>query len=403
MTAIPRPVSAEWIPELRVGAGVSNFGGNGSVGFRIEAPSGLAFSAQALGAYGTWYVGGFASDKTNTVGGSALAEIPLSHSGTRRFTLRTGLGARSTGAPDLASRSFVPTAEVGLRATVQATQDLELYVGALAPIALAVSPGVEIDELSNMQEVGADYWVSPNVALNAQARAAGVFGYGGDGAKALVQGNVGLRVAFDAHHPILTLPEKKSGVGLFVALEWRAQALASHLSHGPAFAAGISLLDRHLKIGLLASTRPGPLNGETFPATPTNGQSYKGRSAIPLRSDGGFIGLLVAPSLDVTDDINLELPVALGQAAYGFYLFGDDRKTPDGRRVSEWEKQLFDGRDAAPAFGIEAGVKVGVRVPGARWMKPYVAGRYVLNLGYDAYVTDNYNGPSAALGLEIEN
>jgi hypothetical protein len=394
-----------WLPEFRAAAGISNFGGSGSVGFRVEAPSGLALSLSGLGAYGTWYTNGFASDKATTVGGSALLEIPILNSGTRRFTLRTGLGARTTGAPDLAARSFVVTSEVGLRATVQATPDLELYVGALVPVALAVSPAVELEEVTNMQEVGADYWITPNVALTAQARAGGMFSYGGDGAKALVQGNIGVRIALDEHRKIAASPDKKDGVGLFVALEWRAQGLASHLSHGPAFAAGISLLNRHLKIGLLASTRPGPINGETFPTRPANGQTYKGQSSIPLRSDGGFVGLLVAPSFDIpgAEAINIEVPIALGQAAYGFYLAGEDRKTPDGRRVSAWENELFDGRDAAPTFGVEAGVKVGVRVPGARWMKPYVAGRYVVNLGYDAYVTNNYNGPSAALGLEIEN
>jgi hypothetical protein len=397
--------AAGWLPELRAAGGISNFGGSGSVGFRMEAPSGLALSLNVLGAFGTWYTGGFASDKAATFGGSGLLEIPLLQSGSRRFALRTGIGARTSSAPDLASRSLVLTSEVGLRATVQATPNLELYVGALVPVALAVSPAVELEEVTNMQEAGADYWITPNVALTAQARAGGMFSYGGDGAKALVQGNIGVRVALDEHRKMPTTPKKKDGVGLFVALEWRAQGLASHLSHGPAFAAGVSLLNRHLKIGILASTRPGPLNGETFPTRPANGQSYKAQSTIPLRSDGGFVGLLVAPSFDIpgAEAINIEIPVAFGQAAYGFYLAGSDRKTPDGRRVSAWEKELFDGRDAAPAFGIEAGIKVGLRVPGASWIKPYVAGRYVMNLGYDAYVTNNYDGPSAALGLEIEN
>jgi hypothetical protein len=394
---------SSWIPEVRLGAGLSNFGGNGTLGFRVEAPSGFALSAHAFGNYGTWFVGGFPSDKANTLGGTGLVEIPLSSAGRTRFSLRTGLGARSTGGKDFASRSFVATGELGLRATFQATPDLELYAGTSIPVALAIRPEFELEELSNVQELGADYWVSPNVALTAQMRAGNIFGYGGDGAKALVHGQLGVRVAFEPHRPVETKPDQKDPVGLFVALEWRAQGLASHLSHGPAFAAGVSLLNRHLKIGFFASTRPGPLNGETFPTRPANGQTYKGKSTIPLRSDGAMVGLVIAPSFDVTEHINLELPIGLGQSAYGFYLTGDDRKTPDGKRVSEWEKKLFDGRDAAPAFGIEGGLKVGVRIPGARWLKPYVAGRYTLNLGYDAYVTNNYNGPSGAFGIEIEN
>jgi hypothetical protein len=382
------------------------------MGLRLEAPSGFALSVDALGSYGNWFVGGFASDKATTLGAVGTLEIPFAQSGSRRFAFRTSLGARTTRAADLADdpRSVVLTTDIGLRATVHtslsSSRDLELYLGVLAPVAIAISPATDLEELAQVGEVGADYWLTKRVALSLQLRGGGSYGYDGDGAKAIGQANVGVRVALDDHHRVRDdVPEKKDGLGLFVATEWRAYGLASHLSHGPAFAAGASFFDRHLKVGLLATTRPGPINAETFPTSPLQaGQTYKGRASLPLRSDGGFIGLLVAPSFDIpsVESINVELPIAIGQSAYGFYLHGDDRKTPDGRRVSAWENDLFGGKDSSPAIGIDAGVKVGLRIPGARWLKPYVAGRYSLNLGYDTLVTNNYNGPSAAIGLEIE-
>ena len=401
----PHARTPSWTSELRGSGGVSNFGGQGALGARFETRRGVALSATLLGAYGTWFVGGLASEKALTLGGAALAEIPFAQSGITRFSLRTALGARSTAAADLLGdpRSFVLTADVGLRATVQVSSALELYLGAQAPVALAVSPDPELEEISQVGEVGADLWLNERVALTLQGRVGGTFGYGGDGAKALAQGNLGIRVALDTRRAWVPVA-KNEGVGLFVAMEWRANRLASHLSHGPAFAAGIAVLDRHLKIGLLASTRPGPFNAETFPTRPVGQATYKGQRTLALRSDGGFIGLLIAPSFDLPwlSAINVETPISVGQSAYGFYLHGNDRKTPDGRRVSAWENELFDGRDAAPAFGVDVGVKLGVRIPGARFLKPYVAARYTWNFGYDAYVTDNYNGPSAALGLEIE-
>ena len=45
--------------------------------------------------------------------------------------------------------------------------------------------------------------------------------------------------------------------GAFATLEWRGYAMAEHLSHGPAFAAGVSLWEDHLRIGLAGTARPG--------------------------------------------------------------------------------------------------------------------------------------------------
>ena len=99
--------------------------------------------------------------------------------------------------------------------------------------------------------------------------------------------------------------------------------------------------------------------------------------------------------------MSVELPLAIGQAAFGFYLPAKDRVTPDGRRVSAWENELFGGKDSSPAIGLEAGIKVAVKLPSAEWLAPYVALRYTWSLGFDTLVRSSYDGPSAALGLQF--
>ena len=136
-------------------------------------------------------------------------------------------------------------------------------------------------------------------------------------------------VAAHAESPAVEAPvdTESTGVGGYVALEWRAFALAGHLSHGPGFEAGAILLDGHLKVGLSGFARPGPINPEVFEVQASGGQSYKGSQTLSLRSDGGTIGVFVAPSFAVSRNLQLDVPLWFGQAAFGFYLHGDDRDT----------------------------------------------------------------------------
>lgn len=186
--------------------------------------------------------------------------------------------------------------------------------------------------------------------------------------------------------------------GAFVGADWRVMRIGGHVSHGPGFQAGL-VLWRHLKVGLAGFARPGPLNPATFRVPTASGAPYRGRSTLELRSDGQFFGLLLAPTFDIGDVIALEAPITLGQAAFGFYLTGGDRDTPDGRRVSEWENELLDGRDAAIAFGVEAGLRVSFIA--ASWARPYVGAHYFGTVGYDAYVRDDYDGVTFAAGIQL--
>lgn len=185
-----------------------------------------------------------------------------------------------------------------------------------------------------------------------------------------------------------------SPVGVFLDLEWRGNALAEHLSHGPGMAAGATFLDDHLRVGLAGFARPGPINPATFPVA----ASYQGKDTVRLRSDGGITGLLVAPGVRA-GAVRLDAPWMAGYGGFGFYLHGKDRETPDGRKPSAWENELLDGRDSSFGFGLEGGLRAAWQM--TENVEPYVAVRYTTVLGYDTFVRSGYDGASLALGLSI--
>lgn len=185
-----------------------------------------------------------------------------------------------------------------------------------------------------------------------------------------------------------------SPVGVFIDLEWRGNALADHLSHGPGMAAGATFFDDHLRVGLAGFARPGPINPATFPVD----VAYKGEDTVQLRSDGGITGLLVAPGVRI-GSVRLDAPLMVGYGGFGFYLHGENRETPDGRKPSAWENELLDGRDSSFGVGLEGGLRATWRA--SEHVQPYVAARYTTVLGYDAFVRSDYAGPSLALGLSV--
>ncbi len=183
-------------------------------------------------------------------------------------------------------------------------------------------------------------------------------------------------------------------VGVFVDLEWRGMAFADHLSHGPGIAVGASLFDDHLRVGLAGFARPGPINPATFEVA----VDYKGASSVDLRSDGGVTGLFVAPGATV-GRCHIDAPILVGYGGFGFYLHGEDRETPDGRKPSAWENELLDARDSSFGLGLEGGLRASYA--GGEHLRPYVAARWSTILGYDAFVRSGYGGPSVALGLTV--
>jgi hypothetical protein len=201
---------------------------------------------------------------------------------------------------------------------------------------------------------------------------------------------------------LVSTPEPATPAPVFAGVEWRGAYAAGHLCHGPGAQAGVLLFGGHLKVGLMGSARPGPLNPKTFEVAPANGGTYKGRSKVSLRSDGGVFGLFVAPVLTLPGlPLVLEVPLAVMQGGYGFYLTGSDRETPDGRRVSAWENELMDGRDSSIGLALEAGVRLAVRLETMAWLQPYVGVHYATLPGFDTYVKGSYDTVAIAIGLQV--
>lgn len=192
-------------------------------------------------------------------------------------------------------------------------------------------------------------------------------------------------------------------VGGFVDLEWRALALAGHASHGPAFAAGVTLWDGTLRLGVAGLSRPGPWNPATFDVTLEPGVSYRGQHRLSLRSDGAMAGLHAALAFEVprVSWLAVTLPLTLGYGGFGFYLYGENRHTPDGARVSMWEDELFRGRDSFLGIVLDGGVRLGLVLPERPWLRPYLGVYYTAVPGFDTLVRGSYSGLSTALGVEL--
>ena len=384
------------------GAGSNQeIGAAATVGWQASATTRLGLQ---LGLFDirTAYIAGFAVD-SGTAGHARVGiERTVATSGQLRMSLaaHTGAGFVTTSEMQAEDTAVLATTALGFYADAAITKRVGIRVGTNMPLDIAISPTFDVAQIGNTLVAGVRYRMTDGIDVFAHTEAGGVFGYGGDGPKWRASAVAGIQWV-TSRPPLDTSPPTRSrrAVAPFVGLGWRILGVGGHISHGPSFDAGIRL--RWIKLGIAGFARPGPINGKTFRITPTDSQTYRGKSQVDLRSDGAFLGIVAAPVLPLTDRFSLEFPITLGQAAFGFYLTGDDRNTPDGRRVSEWENGLLDGRDAAVAFGIEGGVRATVDLGRSGWLQATAAAHYLQTIGYDAFVRDDYSGFSGALGVQV--
>lgn len=200
-----------------------------------------------------------------------------------------------------------------------------------------------------------------------------------------------------------------SRVGFYIAPEYSAMLLDNHVGNAVGFNVGVSLLNRKLSIGLRYVGRSGPINEhQEFPLVLSNGQTYKGKSTVNLGGDHGYFGLELAYNYNFGNDRwMLKIPFSFGQVGAGFYLKGEDRVTPDGRRVSEWEDDLQGGSDAG--FGLAAELGANLYYQPFKKLSYFSVGlgaHFTKTFGYESFIGGNdfYNNkPRISLGIMIKN
>jgi|GEM_PF-2322041 len=396
---------------LEASAGVSNLDQGASVNGSWQASAATRWQLELdLNDVRTGFIDGFAVDSGSEARLAAGAEHRLDVRGPVAMMVRwrAGVGRISTDEMLVDDAATLALAELGLFAEIAATRRLTVRIGTNVPLDLAVSPTVDLALTGNTLTSEAYYRLTGALDVFARSEVGGVFGYGGDGAKwrALGFGGVRWNLTRDAAPGSIADSATETAqanddrtIAPFVGLAWRALRVGGHTSHGPAFEAGVRW--RGVKLGLAGFSRPGPINPRTFTVEAADGMTYRGSSTLDLRSDGSFLGVLVAPVFAINDRLALEVPITVGQAAFGFYLTGDDRDTPDGRRVSDWENELLDGRDAAIALAAEGGLRATYDLTGTDWLRATAAVHYLQTFGYDAFVRDDYSGLSTSLGLQV--
>ncbi|MEL6651640.1 MAG: hypothetical protein AAFQ87_12640 [Bacteroidota bacterium] len=191
----------------------------------------------------------------------------------------------------------------------------------------------------------------------------------------------------------------------FVSPEAGAIIHNDHLGRTMGFQTGFRLVNGHLKTGIFFYGRSGPINPQTFVLTLPEGQTYKGKSSLDLRGDHGAFGLFVSPVFSLGEQWQLEVPLMFGQLGAGFYLVGEDRVTPDGRRVSDWEDELMGDTDAGFGWLLEGGVRASRPITPSGNVRAGLGLHYSHTIGYQSFVggTEFYKRPRVALFVEFGN
>lgn len=172
-------------------------------------------------------------------------------------------------------------------------------------------------------------------------------------------------------------------VGWFLGQSTRILGNLGHVHVGMGTEFGVRW--RNLAIGASVVYRPASWSRHRQALPLPDGQTYRGQSTVQLGEQLMFGGLLIAPSVPLprTPWLTLDVPVMIGVAFLGTPLMGADRHTPDGRRVSEWENELMNGRDTGLGFATDVGLRARLRPTRAEWFHVVLGVHYLFVTGYD--------------------
>ena len=141
--------------------------------------------------------------------------------------------------------------------------------------------------------------------------------------------------------------------------EYSAMLLKEHVGNAVGFNIGFTTRNDKWDFGIRYYGRSGPINQHIeYDLVLEPGTTYKGKSTLKLGADHGYFAIEGAYNLKISDKLLLRFPISFGQLGAGFYLKGEDRKTPDGRRVSEWEDELQNRTDAGFGLASEIGTQL---------------------------------------------
>lgn len=249
--------------------------------------------------------------------------------------------------------------EPGLLLQIHSTDRLSFQSGITFPMAFEISPTNLFENQTTLIHAGLSYQTGLRSQVFLRSNMGAAFGASGDSQKFQWSVAAGGRFVLGKETEkmeSLSAPATARKIGWFISPEVGGILHNDHLGKTVGASLGISVWKHRLKIGIHSYGRSGPINGKTFQIEASDGQVYKGSSTLTLRADHGAFGLLLAPSFQL-GNWEMDVPLMLGMVGGGFYLFGADRETPDGRRVSEWENQLMGEEDAGFGNLIEFGLR----------------------------------------------
>ncbi|MEO1804950.1 MAG: hypothetical protein AAFU33_09075 [Bacteroidota bacterium] len=170
-----------------------------------------------------------------------------------------------------------------------------------------------------------------------------------------------------------------------------------HLGRAVGLQAGVSLFKERLQVGFVYVGRSGPINPHTETLTLPEGTDYKGQSVLQVRADHALTGLVISPQFQLSPTLTLDIPIILGTLGAGFFLTDEDRLTPDGRRVSEWENELMGNQDASFGIAFEGGIRVRKQL--REGISAGIGVHYAQSSGWDTFIggTDYYNVPRVSI------
>lgn len=201
--------------------------------------------------------------------------------------------------------------------------------------------------------------------------------------------------------------DQNNKLGFYLQPEYSAMFLDDHIGNAVGVGIGITTKNRKWDIGLRVYGRSGPINlHQQYELVLPEGNTYKGKSVLSLANDHGYLGAEVAYNLKLNSDrMMLRFPFSFGQFGAGFYLQNDDRITPDGRRVNEWEDDLQEGEDAGFGLASEVGVQLVYQIIPDNPHFHFATGiTYTNTFGYESFLggEDFYNNKlRASFGLRV--